>query len=207
MIDIVRLWETVNQLAKTETSGYQNQDEFNRDVHSVQYDIMGYSSQDSSSQSWIDIYLPFSKSTNVVINSQGVGVLPTDYYRGRTGSIGTNPCYPKSINEKDLHISSPIRNQVAIYWVEDGALNFNKTLETCRFSYLRKPAEASIILTPVDDEDDDYLVPSVGTNLEWTEHVFNLFVYKMLDRLGVEMKEQISREYANLGIQTELSKT
>lgn len=208
MISIIRLWETVQQLAKTETSGYQDQDEFNRDVAAVQSDIMSYSSIDSASQSWIDIYGPFSKSAPLSIDNNGVADLPEDYYRGRTGSIGGKPCYPITVNQKDLYISSPIRGSVNVYWLENGNINFSPAKNaSCTFSYLRNPAEATIILTPVEAEDDDYLVPESGADLEWNENVFNLFVYKMLERLGVEMKDNLAREYSMLGIQQEIAKT
>lgn len=206
-MDVVRLWKTVNQLAKTETSGYQDQDEFNRDMNAVSDGIMSMSSIDSANQSWIDLFAPFSKSANVSINSSGIGTKPTDYYRGRTGSIDNKPCFPIAVNEKDMFGTSPIRNTVNVYWLENGSLNFLPArVATCRFSYLRKPAVASIVLTPVSDPDDDYLVPTVGTQLEWDDNAFNLFVYMMLSRLGMEMKGQLEMEFANFGIQSEMAK-
>ena len=208
MIEIIRLWETVNQLAKTETSGYQNEDEFNNDVKAVQDSLMSLSSVDGANQSWIDIFDPFAKSESLSINSQGIASKPTDYYRGRTGEIDGQPCYPIKVNEKDMFRTSAIRNTVNVYYQEDGVLKFLPTrVATCNFSYLRKPLPASIVLTPVSTPDEDYLTPTVGADLEWDDNVFNLFVYMMLERLGVEMKDTLSREFANFGIQRELAKT
>lgn len=212
MISIIRLYETVNQLAKTSTSGYQNQKEFNNDVSAVQDDLMSLSSVDSANQSWKDVFDPFSVSASIITDIAGTVNKPTGYYRGRTGQINGYPCFPISVNEKDIWNTSPIRkpsvsNNIYVYYQEDNKLNFMpEQVLTCKFSYLRKPTTAFITLTATSDANGDYLTPAVGTDLEWNENVFNLFVYKMLERLGISMKENILSEYSNFGIQKEIAK-
>lgn len=212
MIEIVRLYNTVQQLAKTGTSGYQNQDEFNNDVEAVQDDLMSLSFIDSASQSLKDIFDPFSVSADLTTDVLEMINKPSDYYRGRTAQINGYPCYPISVNEKDIWNTSPIRKpsvatNIYVYYQEDDKIKFlpAQTLNV-EFSYLRKPNPAIIVLTASSDAEGDYLTASSGGDLEWNSNVFNLFVYKMLERLGMEMKESLSMEYANLGIQKEIAK-
>lgn len=213
MIGIVRLYETVNQLCKTETSGYQTEQEFNNDVAAVQDDLMTtFSPLYSINQTLKDIMDVFVKSVNISINSNGQADKPDDYYRGLTARINGHPCYPIAVNEKDIWNTSPIRkpslaNNIYVYYQENGVLNFLPSQAlTANFSYIRKPSEASIEFTVQDEEDGDYITPIAVSDLEWDDNVFNLFVYKMLDRLGMEMKDSLSLEYSRLGIQLETSK-
>lgn len=213
MISIVRLWTTIQQLAKTETSGYQTEAEFNNDVAAVQDDLMTtFVPLYSVNQMLKDILDVFVKSSPITINSSGQADKPTDYYSSLTASINGHPCYPIAVNEKDIWNTSAIRkpsvaNNIYVYYQENGILNFlpAQTL-SCNFSYIRKPADASIEFTAVSEEDNDFITATSVDDLEWNENVFNLFVYKMLERLGVEMKDSIASEYSRLGINTELSK-
>lgn len=213
MISIVRLYNTVNQLAKTDTSGYQTEAEFNNDVFAVQEDLMTtFTPLYSVNQTVKDILDFLVKSEPIAISSSGQANKPTGYYRGLTGAINGHPCYPIAVNEKDIWNTSPIRkpsvaNNIYVYYQENGVLNFLPAqVLTCSFSYIRKPVVASLTLTAVSTEDNDFVTPTAVTDLEWNENVFNLFVYKMLDRLGLEQKESLNLEYSRLGINTELSK-
>lgn len=212
MIGIVRLYETVSQLAKTETSGYQTEQEFNNDVAAVQDDLMTlFSPLYSINQTLKDILDPFVKTSPLVTDSNGEVSYPADYYRALTGTVNGHPAYPIAVNEKDIWNNSAIRKpsvakNIYVYYQEDEKIKLlPRQVLTLTLSYIRKPAEASLEFDVVSTDDSDFITPVSVDDLEWNENVFNLFVYKMLVRLGMEMKDQLSLEYSRLGINTELS--
>lgn len=213
MISVIRLWNTVNQLAKNGTSGYQNQYEFNRDLADTQESLMSFLAPlYSVNQSLKDLLSPFATYQNITTDSDGVLTKPMDYYRVSTASVNGYPAYPISVNEKDVIRTSAIRTpssttNLYFYYQENEEIMFLPEEELdVRFSYLRKPGEASIILTESSDADRDYLIPTVGYDLEWDDNAFNFFLYMMLEKLGLEMKEQLSMEFANIGLSKEISK-
>lgn len=213
MISIVRLYETVSQLAKTQTAGYQSEQEFNNDVSAVQADLMTlFCPLYSVNQTLKDVLKPFVKSGNLTSNASGEVDYPTDYYRALTGAINGYPAYPIAVNEKDIWNTSSIRKpsvakNIYCYFQEDEKIKLLPAQQlTIDLSYIRNYEPASIEFNVVSSEDSDFITPVAVSDLEWNENVFNLFVYKMLDRLGIETKEQLALEYSRLGINTEISK-
>lgn len=206
MISVIRLWNTVNQLAKTSTSGYQTEAEFNNDLADVQVALVTMLAPFYSvNQTVKDILRPFTLSASASAPS-GVLPYPTGYFRALTASINGYPAYPVSTNEKDVIMTSPIRmastttNQY-YYYQEDTSIKIlpAQTL-TVNLSYIKYPPAATIVLTPVSTDDNDYLTPTVGTDLAWNEDSFNFILFMMLERLGLEQKDSLNMEFSNLGI-------
>lgn len=206
MISVVRLYNTIMQSAKTGTSGYQTVDKFNDDLAAVQTDILttfrpGY----ESNQMVRDLLGPFVKSVAAATT------LPPDYFSFISAVIGGNPSYPISNNEVGLYTTSPVRSPAksgqSYHYFVNGAVQFltsGSLLGT--MTYMRHPDRAYVTETIVSTDDSDYSTIIVGSDLEWPESAFNLFYYKMLERLGVEMKEALLMEYARFGIQSEIVK-
>lgn len=211
MEGVVRLWNTVNQMAKTTTSGYQTEEEFNNDLADVQLALITKLAPFYSvNQSVRDLLKPFALSETSSATS-GVLAYPEDYFRALTARINGYPVYPIATNEKDIIMTSPIRGASTAknqyyYYQEDGGIKIlpAETLSVT-LSYLKYPAEAFIVLTPVEGDNSDYLEPTVGEDLEWDENAFNFLLYMMLERLGVEIKDDLAMEWSNLGIQKELA--
>ncbi len=59
------------------------------------------------------------------------------------------------------------------------------------------------VLELVSDDNDFQVVGPATTDIKLPENLFNLFCYKMVERAGVEMKDQISLQYSQLGINNE----
>lgn len=204
MIGVVRLWNTVNQMAKTETSGYQTQDEFNRDLASVQTALLSvlapFYSQNQAIQ---DILSPFIKSTALSSTK------PTDYFRFVSGIDRGYPMIPINVNQVGYMQSSPIRKPTAkrtYYYFEDKQTKFLASgTPAGTMTYIRYPLAAKIVLTPVSGADNDYVTPTADGDLEWNEDAFNFFLYMMLEKLGVETKDTLSIQFSSLGIQKELA--
>lgn len=70
--------------------------------------------------------------------------------------------------------------------------------------YIKKPADVSITVTPVEDPTDDYETVTAQTDFIWPYSAKNLLIYLIVQRLGVELKEEILYELAQLGIKQNL---
>lgn len=206
-MDVVRLWETVSQTAKTGTSGYQSAEEFNRDLAATQTSLLTLLSplyaKDIAIQ---DMLSPFVRSSPYSANK------PADYYQFISATVNGYPSYPIRPNQVSLYSTSPVRkptasNNLSYYYFEDGQVKLlAPSGSTGMITYISYPTNASIVLNHVSDVDRDYVVPSSSGSLQWPESAFNLLLYMMVDRLGISMKENLLLEFSSLGIQMEASK-
>lgn len=202
MIGIVRLWEELMQSAKTGTSGYQSEEEFNRDVNTVQRPtLMGIlAPYYESNQTVADILAPFVEEVALSTTK------PADYFRFISATNNGEPCIPINANQATMYSSSSVRSPAAsgntyYYFQEDGIVFLSNGATSGTMKYLRYPEEAEITLTPTSTADSDYLTPTSVDDLEWPEQAYNLILYFMMQKLGLEMKEPLLAEFANLGIQ------
>lgn len=218
MIEIIRFYNAVNDRAVTGTSGYDSS--FLEKVNEVQTQA-------------INTFAPLYEDNQAIKDALGVFVKPkiTTTVTG-TGLLAKEEDYvhflavlsaegktafPINVNEISIIETSPIRNpdvskgKIFYYQKADGIYFLPKTPIEVEYLYLRRPVDAKIVLNPVNDANRDYLVPSEETddivNLEWPESMFNLLMYMFLEKLGMEMKEPILIEYANLGITKEMINT
>lgn len=192
MISVVRLWETLMQSAKAGTAGYQSEEEFNRDLASVQTIAMSILCPRYASNTYVQEMLrPFVISVDVSL------VKPENcfYFLGATiNGIASHPITPV---QAPLYERSPVRkpsvkNPVAYhYFVDNGIIYMHTGSLVGKMQYIRTPAEASIVLTPVNTSNRDYEEPTAGADLEWPESAFNLILALMQQKLGIELKENI----------------
>ena len=208
---IVDIYNRVSQLTKSGTSGYVDQDEFNGIINSAQYtladmliDKVGVNNKANDAVNWIKV------RSDIATDSSGLMAIPTNYFRLDIISL------LQSGNEFDM--SEIQRNQIpsikndsivmpnlatgdAYYYYENNAIyTLPEVAMTVRFRYYKTPTAASITLTPSETGGNDYLTPTVDTELGWPYSVFNLLTYIVLFDYGFEMKEEAIMEFAKFGI-------
>lgn len=214
MISVVALWNQIQQTAKTGTTGYQTQDEFNNDLATTQTRICNILCDNYDLTSKVeDALFGLLVSQDELTSSSGIVSTPGDYFRLIAMWVNINGVYQISqkvaLNQVPVYITSFVRNpditkNRTIYYYLDGAVQMlpQMALQT-KYIYCKQPPVASILLTPESSWNYDYIVPSAGTDLVWSPLLFNLFVYTMLEMLGIECKDNIIYEYSQLGIPKE----
>ena len=208
-INVVTLWTSSVQYLKAGTSGYFNKSEWENVVESVQLDLVEILTPHYENNIIVqDALGPFVKSVPTPYTVNGL-TKPADYLHLMSLNAAGKPVYPIKVNEIGLinesHIRSPdaTKGRYYYYMMDDKINLLPNTAVALTGAYIRKPLTAVIVLTPTSTSERDYLVPTVGVNLEWPLTMFNIILYMVLDKLGVQMKEQIVREFANMGIQRE----
>lgn len=214
-MSIVALWKQVQTTAKSMTSGYQSQDEFNSDLATVQLRIANILCDNYQlSQKVEDALYGMIVTQTGNTNSTGVVPKPNDYFRLMAAWVNIDgkkiPANKIQSNEISVYETSYVRKpsitttkDPAYYYLDNKIQMMPETQMNVTLIYCKTPPAASIVLTQVSDADSDYVTPTVGTELQWSEVLFNLFVYMMLEMLGIEQRENILYEYSQLGIPKE----
>jgi len=223
MISNGRLWQTVNQIAKSTTSGYQSEEEWNRDLYSVQWSVISllcdnYENNQKVSDALVNHVIISDETTNsfgvLPITGAGSGsdVDGNNYYRTLAVNLVVDdveyPATKVNINERATTQTSPIRkmrldtHRVGYSFGENSLLLLPEDAMNIRWYYCKKPVEATLVLTTVSTDDSDYqeVDETATTDLEFPESLFNIFTYEMLQRLGIEQKDNLITEYSQLGI-------
>lgn len=218
MISVVKLYNRQNELIKSGTSGYSDQDEFNNRLYTVQNEIIELLCDNYERNQKVKEAL----SNHVVSDEFTIAgnsfSKPDDYLRGfdlwlkRTdGTIF--PATEININEVSMYSTSFVRKpslerEQAYYYLRGDSYYTLPSLDgiEAELVYCKRPDEALIELTISSNQFGDYIVPTAIEDLDWPEQLFNLFLYSMLEKIGVENKEQLYREYGLLGIQVETEK-
>lgn len=220
MISTARVWRRVGELAKSGTSGYDDQGSFNDKIASVQTEMQEllYPLYEKN-QAATDAMAPFVMRSLETSDNAGEVSKQDDYAHALSVLLikgdSQYPTHKIGVNGRGMIITSPVRqpsyedNEIVYYFANDTICVEPKMIMDLEVCYLRKPDEAKIALLEVSSDDSDYLtVDDLNTiDLEWPESVFNLLVYLLLEKLGVEMKEEILFEYSNFGITRDMIKT
>lgn len=218
MIDKAKVWNRVRNLARTVTTGYDDQEEYNSKTYAAELsllemltDVYEHNTKASDALDWL--------ITDVSLTSDSAGklTLPADYVHLATIQyVGNGAKYPTTkvrTNEVAMYRTSPVRgfsvakNDIGYYFKashiytipEQAAINVVLT-------YIKKPTFSSIVLTEVSTGTEDYLSLTGGVDFGWPEQLFNLIVYLILEQLGVELKEEWLLEFAAYGITREVVK-
>jgi hypothetical protein len=207
MISVVRLWETLVQGAKVGSSGYQSASEFNRDLASVQTSLLSLLCPLYAINTQVqELLTPFVKSVTVSLTRPA----ECAYFLGAT--INNIPSYEITPVQAPIYASSPIRNPsttnpVAYHYFVNGNIVYMHSGSLAgTMQYIRYPLAATLVLTPVSDANRDYVVPTASAELEWNENAFNLILYMMQEKLGIELKENLQIEAGKFGITMETQK-
>ena len=213
MISIVRFYNSVMQTARAGSSGYVNKNEWNTGMSQVETDVFNIMAPLYSTNFQVqDILAPFVTSKKDAALVDGVLTKETDYSQFISAEINGNPVYPLNLNEVSIIKTSPVRkpsiekNQYYLTFENDKVSFLPETITKVDYRYLRKPVPAELDMTVVSNEDSDYVTPVKVKDLEWPEKAFNILYYLMLEKYGVDQRESLAYEYAQLGIQKEISK-
>lgn len=220
MISTADLLAYVEQLAKNGTAGYSTEEEKNKAIYSVQYEVLSilcdnYENNQKVSD-WLINHVRFDEITTNDNGSLGLDLYGSgsdvgdgSYYR--TLSIlldGTYICRKVNINSIGAYKTSPIRkpditkNRALYYFAEGDIFMLPSQSMNVTHYYCKNPDIAKIAYTESEDGDGDYLVVDEleTIDIDFPEGLFNLFAYLMLEKLGIEMKEQLLSQYSQLGL-------
>lgn len=206
------LIESVQQATRSSTSGYQDQDDINRNLEAVDKEItetlFPLYAINGKVQDLVQNFV--KKSTGAVVS--GELAKPDDYVQHISSSYEGKPMYPRNINEIDIIRTSPIRNPKLesgpyfIYFESTKIKYLPEDISSVDLVYLRRPKAGKIKETYVSDADRDYVTTDVVKEIEWDDRAFNLFYYHMMEKYGFEQNDQLSIEYSQLGINREITK-
>lgn len=212
MIPTENVWYGVSRLAKSGTSGYQDEDQFNLDLDSVQKTLMSmFAPMYGGDQTVKDLLSVFITPLSGSSDSAGVLAFPSNYYQLDTVIIDNKPAFPVDTNERAMQAFIPTRRPSSTegryyYYIQSESINLLPAASyVVSGTYLRKPDVAEIVLTPVSEADRDYVTPSSTSDLEWPERVYNIIVYMMGMKLGLDFEKQILLEFSQMGISMESS--
>lgn len=204
---------------KSGTSGYFTSGEFNDNLYGVQYSILSTLCDNyENNQKVSDALSRHIKPLNGTSQSNGslfdtdINTDLPDYYRAMALSYVSGgsdyPSYKMAVNEIAMYMTSPIRKaditkqRTLWYMTSDNIYMLPKQSMAYSLIYCKKPLEAKIAFTTAENEDNDYLVVDATNtvDIDFPEGLFNLFLYYMLEKLGVEQKTNLILEYSQLGI-------
>lgn len=219
MISVKKLWDRLVALGKSGTSGYFTQEEFNSNLYSVQYTILSVLCDNyENNQKVSDALSRHIKTLTGTTQASGklfvtdIATNLANYYRALAINYVSDsteyPSYKIRVNEIGMYETSAIRKsnvtkKRTLWSMDTDNLQMQpKQALPYKLYYCIKPLEAKIGFTTEEDEDNDYLVVDAATtiDIDFPEGLFNLFVYFMLESMGIEQKEQLSTEYSQLGI-------
>lgn len=214
MISTAKVFQRVSQLLKTGTSGYTSDEEFSSDLVSTKIDIQNLLCDNyEKNQKITDLMNKDGMIKTLVTNTASDGTLsfPEDHYRSFNFTVTDAdrdlPVIKIGTNERGMYSTSPIRQFSAQkkrygYYVADSKFHIQPVgVVPVKFVYAVKIDNPVLELT--SDENDFQVVGPGTVDIDLPENLFNLFVYKMLERAGMEQKESLAMEYSQLGINNE----
>lgn len=215
MVDNYFVYNRIRDLSKTGTSGYQSLEQYNGDAKQVTNELARVLSNNYEDNGAVaDALVHLLKTVNnAVVSGGGAVTLPEDYlHLDSMGTViaGEKVPFNKIMRkEVDTIMSSGVRKfnvakkNLGYYKDAGGIQLLPEQSFPLIFRYIRKPADPVLSLVLADDGDYEIIDPNpINTkNFEFGDSVTDLIIYMMLEKLGVQMKEQIVTEYANIGIQ------
>ncbi len=218
MIDKAKVWHRVKDLARTVTTGYDNQDEYNSKTYAAELALL---------EMLVDVYEQNTKASDALdwliaesqlsTNSDGRIILPPDYvHTASVQLVVSGDKYPASkvrTNEVAMYRTSPVRgfdvgkNDIGYYFKLGNLYTLpEQSGIDILLTYIKKPVFSSVVLTVISTPTEDYLDLTGGVDFGWPEQLFNIIVYLILEQLGVELKEQWLLEFSAYGITREMIK-
>ena len=218
MITVLSLWERVNQMAAKYQSGQTVVDTFNGALAEVQAEIYNdLSSYYQVNEKVRALLNPWVKTTNGTFTAGSFTSADAQFDRVVSIGItdGSNPATilyeVNPITEGELVYANripqrkPDASKKRVYYFM-GGLNIIKTAPNTValpfvMYYLSYPTVANIAFT-YSEVNDEYIMTYSGTsvNLGWAPDAFNIILYKMLEKYGVETRDLWIAEYSRLGI-------
>lgn len=203
MASVIDIWRSVQGTAKKTTTGYQTKDKFNDDLALVELTILKALCELYEKEQVIsDDLAPFVVTVNPITEDK-----PSDYFRFVAAEINGDEVYPVHRNAVSMTKNSPIRGTVKSFYFDENKIRFllggDEEMTESSLVYIRKPEPGKIDMT-YSDEGGDYQTPSVVAETKWGDNVRNLMEALLLERLGIETRENIVLEASKLGLQREM---
>lgn len=223
MIAVLDLWSRVNQYAAKYQSGQTVVDTFNGALAEVQAevynDLSPFYQINEKVRGLLNVWVG-SLNANFTAGSYTMPSGPTDPKFDRVISMGitdglTPPTILYEINpitEGELVYANripqrkPDASKKRVYYFMDGPLIIKTAPNTVALPfilyYLSYPSEAKIAFTYSLTNDEYIMTYDAGnsTDLEWAEDAFNIILYKMLEKYGVETRDMWLEEYSRIGV-------
>jgi hypothetical protein len=223
MIAVLDLWNRVNQYAQKYQSGQTVVDTFNGALSEVQAEIYNdlspFYQENEKVRGLLNVWVG-SKTASFTSGAYTMPSGPTDPKFDRVVSMGiTDGLTPLTIlyeinpiTEGELVYANripqrrPDASKKRVYYYMDGPLVIKVTPATVVspfiLYYLMYPSEAKIAFTYSLVSDEYVMTYDAGnsTNLAWTTDAFNIILYKMLEKYGVETRDSWLEEYSRLGV-------
>jgi len=228
MIEVITIWQRINQYASKYQSGVVVADTFNAALAETQLEIYNDLSQFYQVNEKVRGLLnPWVKVANTPVANGVIDmatVVADDEEFDRVVAMGvTSGTSPYTslyeinpITEGELVYVNrvpqrqPDLNAKRVYFLMDGATTINlapivSTLPT-KIYYLIFPTEAHIAFTYTVTDDEDIMTYDAGdsVNLAWTKDAENIIIYKMLQKYGITSRDSWIAEYSRLGIDSAL---
>ena len=219
MISVLTLWERVNQYAAKYQSGQTVVDTFNGALAEVQAEIYNDLSPFYQENEKVRGLLnPWVKSVSATFVTGSYTSNDPLFDRVisiaiRDTQIPPNILYAVApITESELVYANqipqrkPDLSKSRVYYLMNGTTTieiFPKpgTVPAIIY-YLSYPSEAKIAFT-YTEVNDEYVMTYDAANsddLAWVTDAYNIILYKMLEKYGVETRDQWIEEYSRLGI-------
>lgn len=206
-----RLVESFMQTSQSLTSGYQSEEDINRNLAMIDSEIMEILAPLYATNGKVQDLLQNAVKKSELPVVDGIMSKPEGYLQFISSSYNGTPMYPKNLNEIDIINTSPIRKPKltgpCFTTFVDGVVECHpKEIEKALVNYLKTPLPGSIEFVMVSNEDSDYIEINVVREIDWPDRAFNLFYYSLLEKYGFEKNSQLSAEYSQLGINREIAK-
>jgi hypothetical protein len=211
MINAKIVWDRVNLLTKNGTSGYFNDADFKSYAMSAELRLMGmliplY----EKNQQVADALSPFIKTVAKTSNAQGVINKDADYYGlASILLVKAGVEYPTSKiapHEVGNTKTSPIRkpdyskNEALYYQSNNKIIMLPEQVMDVNLIYVKTPVFGFVTTSTVSTVNEDYVTVTSQVDFEWNMDVFNILCFMILEQMGLSQKEQLSMQFAQMGI-------
>ncbi len=223
MIEVLSLWTRVNQYASKYQSGQLVVDAFNSSLAEVQNevynDLSPFYQTNEKVRGLLNVWVKSLNDTFVSGSFEmpsGDGDPQFDRVVSMAITDGANPPVIQyeinPITEGELVYANripqrkPDASKKRVYYLMDGPLIIKTAPNTVALPfllyYLCYPATAKIAFTYTQTDDEDIMTYDAANSvdLEWAKDAFNILLYKMLEKYGIDTRDQWVSEYARIGI-------
>lgn len=220
MVSVLFVWNRLKAYAQKYQSGADNVDYFNTALAEVQLEIFTDFSpsydKNEMVKSLLDFWVRPQKGTSNPDGTVGLGTgnevvarpLGIGYTDGTIVLFGVPQVQESelmAIARMPQRVPNVAKKQVYYRFNSPSVLNFYpETTIPYSLFYIIYPLEAKIVFTFTSTADEDIMTydPVNSIDLAWPESASNLIVYKMLEKYGVTVREQLLQEYSKYGVVT-----
>jgi hypothetical protein len=208
MIGIIKFYNTAMTMLRAGTTGQINVSDFIGTTNDVQIDVARkLANFYEDNQQVKDALRYLVKPKSATTSSGGVVTFETDYLTmAAVLSANGHIAYPINVNEVSIMADSIIRTPSTsgpLFWFQsNNTLNFlPASAYPVLYNYIKKPTACALTATAVSSEDSDYETLTGAVDMvDWPDEMFYLLLYSVMEKLGFELKDELTISYAKLNI-------